>query len=170
MGEQEITGDKLKIIAWFLTETVKRKPMQQKVRTSVGEEGGGRWKKHFDLFGRTTCILIRIIVDVTIFTFATVFPLYHSYIWKKTDDLKKVLWENYFDKWTYTWSKCNTIEKIKLTGSGMQHVYVLKVGLVLLFYRATMVLQCHTCNAIQCVKFTYHNIFFKIQWERKTIN
>lgn len=90
MGEQEITGDKLKIIAWFLTETVKRKPMQQKVRTSVGEEGGGgRWKKHFDLFGRTTCILIRIIVDVAIFTFATVFPLYHSYIWKKTDDLKK---------------------------------------------------------------------------------
>lgn len=41
MGEQEITGDKLKIIAWFLTETVKRKPMQQKVRTSVGEERGG---------------------------------------------------------------------------------------------------------------------------------
>lgn len=41
MGEQEITGDKLKIIAWFLTETVKRKPMQQKVRTSVGEEWGG---------------------------------------------------------------------------------------------------------------------------------
>lgn len=44
MGEQEITGDKLKIIAWFLTETVKRKPMQQKVRTSVGEEGGGAVK------------------------------------------------------------------------------------------------------------------------------
>lgn len=41
MSEQEITGDKLKSIAWFLTETVQRKPMQQKVRTSVGEEGGG---------------------------------------------------------------------------------------------------------------------------------
>lgn len=50
MSEQEITGDKLKSIAWFLTETVQRKPMQQKVRTSVGEEGGGGGEKNILIY------------------------------------------------------------------------------------------------------------------------